>query len=544
MPPMTLFAQVLTGANHQKAFGSRASCGTFRDAKLMITILRKHSRWLMIVIAILAMPFCLYFVRTDWMSALRSNTAAKLYGRDISTTEIEGGARLFQLASNLGMNEFINELLAQWRPQRAKTQSEAQREAEEEFAIDLMILQHEAEALGIRPTTAEIASVVTKMRAFRGDAGSFDIKRYNDIVQNALGPLGFTEAQIEELAGDQIRLDRVKELLSTGVTVSPAESKTNFEQLYSKFEVSVVRFKTSDVANEVKISDDEIAKYYEGAKEQLKSEEKRKVQFVALTLSEAEKKLTGKERIDALQKFSDKANDVAQALAEKNADFAAVAVKFQLSIKNTGDFTQAAPDPELKQDSQLVQAAFQLSNDEPTSEPIQGADGFYILHLAGITPARPLTLAEAKPKIVEALKARKERELLATRAANVAHDLGEALKAGDTLAKADEIFDDANGDLATGELESAVEKYRRCVEIDPEFFDGWHALGMALMKIGRFPEAIEAGKRATELRPNDQIAWTSLSLFYNRNGDIKEAEAAGTKAKILGWGGKVAKGDQ
>src|SRR5437588_9819561 len=100
----------------------------------------------------------------------------------------------------------------------------------------------------------------------------------------------------------------------------------------------------------------------------------------------------------------------------------------------------------------------------------------------------------------------------------------------------DEIFDDANGDLAIGDLESAVEKYRHCVEIDPEFFDGWHALGMALMKLGRFPEAIEAGKRATELRPNDQIGWTSLSLFYDRNGDIKEAEAAGTKAKILGWG--------
>jgi tetratricopeptide (TPR) repeat protein len=104
----------------------------------------------------------------------------------------------------------------------------------------------------------------------------------------------------------------------------------------------------------------------------------------------------------------------------------------------------------------------------------------------------------------------------------------------------DEIFDDANGDLAIGELESAVEKYRRCVEMDPEFFDGWHALGMALMKLGRFPEAIEAGKRATQLRPDDQIGWTSLSLFYNRNGDIKEAEAAGTKAKIISWGGKIA----
>jgi Flp pilus assembly protein TadD len=105
----------------------------------------------------------------------------------------------------------------------------------------------------------------------------------------------------------------------------------------------------------------------------------------------------------------------------------------------------------------------------------------------------------------------------------------------------EEIFDDANGDLAIGNLESAAEKYRRCVEINPEFFDGWHALGMAQMKLGRFVEAIEAGKKAVELRPNDQIAWTSLSLFYNRAGNIKEAEAAGAKAKILSWGGKIAR---
>jgi tetratricopeptide (TPR) repeat protein len=105
----------------------------------------------------------------------------------------------------------------------------------------------------------------------------------------------------------------------------------------------------------------------------------------------------------------------------------------------------------------------------------------------------------------------------------------------------DEIFDDANGDLAVGDLDSAVEKYMRCVQITPDFFDGWHALGMALMKLGRFTEAIEAGTKAVELRPNDQIGWTSLSLFYNRAGNIKEAEAAGTKAKILSWGGKVSK---
>lgn len=105
----------------------------------------------------------------------------------------------------------------------------------------------------------------------------------------------------------------------------------------------------------------------------------------------------------------------------------------------------------------------------------------------------------------------------------------------------DEIFDDASGDIALGELDAAAEKYRRCVEINPDFFDGWHALGMTLMKLGRYPEAIEAGLKATTLEPNDLLGWSSLSMFYVRNGQIPEAEAAGAKAKILSWGGKIAR---
>lgn len=105
------------------------------------------------------------------------------------------------------------------------------------------------------------------------------------------------------------------------------------------------------------------------------------------------------------------------------------------------------------------------------------------------------------------------------------------------------LFDDATGDIAVGDLDAAVEKYRQCVQIKPDFFDGWHALGMALMKNGDAVAAIDAGLKATELRPNDQLAWSSLSLFYVRNHQIKEAEASGVKARILSWGGKIAKED-
>ena len=110
-----------------------------------------------------------------------------------------------------------------------------------------------------------------------------------------------------------------------------------------------------------------------------------------------------------------------------------------------------------------------------------------------------------------------------------------------TSAERDDCFDDANGDLALGDLDAAVEKYRRCVEIDPEFFDGWHALGMALMKTGHLKEAIGAGLQATTLRPNDLLAWTGLSQMFVADEQIGPAEDAKANARILSLGGKIVK---
>jgi hypothetical protein len=102
--------------------------------------------------------------RLDKRASRRARDDKTLWPHHTSFGTRRGG-RLFDLARMLGMSDFLNDILAQWRPQRAKTQSEAEREAGEEFAIDLIILRHEADALGIRPTTSEIASVVSKMRA-------------------------------------------------------------------------------------------------------------------------------------------------------------------------------------------------------------------------------------------------------------------------------------------------------------------------------------------------------------------------------------------
>ena len=387
----------------------------------MIKILRKHRNWLMIVIAILALPFCLYFVKSD-TSQIRPDTFTQMYGRKITMTEARRDARLFQLSRLLGMSD-LGEGLAPGGgndDQKGAT-----------FIINLIVLRHEAERLGISPSESEIVEAVRDFSAFHGPSG-FDAAKYDDVERSILPSMGFTDEQLRELARDELCLKRIKELVASGVTLPESESKSNYEQLYGKNFVSVVHVRSADFLKEIKPADDDIKKYFEAHKAELKTEEKRKVEFVRLALTDEQKKLKDKERIDALQKLADRANDFSQAL-EKSADFHQVAAKSQLPIDSTGEFTMSGPDPKLKADPQLNQAAFKLTAQNSNSDPLQSADGFTILHLAGIVQARPLTLDEAKQKIVDQIKNERSREMAATKGREAAEKLKTSLKSGKPL---------------------------------------------------------------------------------------------------------------
>jgi len=103
----------------------------------------------------------------------------------------------------------------------------------------------------------------------------------------------------------------------------------------------------------------------------------------------------------------------------------------------------------------------------------------------------------------------------------------------------EECYDQGMLEFSMAEFEKAIDCYRNAVELDPSYFDAWHALGMAYLRAGRIQEAIEAGKRAVELNPNDMLAHTSLSMYYMKAGDKAAAEKEKGLATVLSWGGKV-----
>lgn len=98
-----------------------------------------------------------------------------------------------------------------------------------------------------------------------------------------------------------------------------------------------------------------------------------------------------------------------------------------------------------------------------------------------------------------------------------------------------EHYDEAMFDFSRGEFDSAIEKLKSVLAIEPDHFDAQLALGMAYYRKGDFGSAIAEGHKAEKLRPREQLAHTNLSLFYMKAGDRAKAEYHGFQAKVESW---------
>ena len=99
----------------------------------------------------------------------------------------------------------------------------------------------------------------------------------------------------------------------------------------------------------------------------------------------------------------------------------------------------------------------------------------------------------------------------------------------------EDYFEQAVNAFGEEKLDESIEMYKKALELDPNYQDALHGLGMALHNRGRFDEAILTAKRLVEIDPDDILAHTSLSMFYQAQGKIEEAEKEGNVARILGW---------
>ena len=397
----------------------------------MINIIRKNQQPLMIVISILVIVSFIAFyngTRGGNRAEAGPDKVATIYNHGYSRADFERTGRKYVVARELGLYELVQLLGLGNTPNEQAVN----------FIINLIVLQHEAEALQISPTQAEVQAEEKKIFETNPQfqtSGAFDPQKLKGFVEQGLPSLGLNESAVDEMVTRLLELRKLRALVGTSCDVTPSEYRNTANQLFQKTEISVVRFSLADLLGGIAVSDEDIKKTYEQRKEGLKSDEARKIKVVTFALSDADAALKDASRIDALQKMGNKVNDFFQAVSIKDAKFDEIAAASKLPVIATSEFTESAPDPKIEKLHGVAEAAFKLTADKP-AEAIEDGSTFYIIHLEGVSPSRPLSFDEAKSKVVAQLKNERAREELTKRATAARVAFEAALKAGKTPADA------------------------------------------------------------------------------------------------------------
>ena len=357
-----------------------------------------------------------------------ADIAGKLYGRPVTGAEFKRMVRMLNISQMLGLNDLMEGLGSTPRPT-------SRGQMQENYIWNSMVLRREATALGIAPAESEIIEAVQKIPVFSTN-GVYDSTKYTQFVQMGLAPNGFTPDLLEELVGDSLRLEKIKALLGATDKVASSEIRSIYEMQYGKIDLSVVRLKLEDFKKDVKVSDEDVQKRFDERKATLLHPEKRKVKVVAFTLPPATPPLAGKERVTALQKLADTAEGLTVAMTAPDAKLEEAAAAAGGTVIETAEFEATAPPKEIGSAPQSAQAAFKLTTEEPNSDVVTTNDGYYVLQLAGITPAKPKTLEEAKKELTEELTDERAAEALNLKGAELRKKITEAVAAGKSFADA------------------------------------------------------------------------------------------------------------
>ena len=406
----------------------------------MLDLMRKHAySWLTraVVIALIGV-FAFWGVSTGMFTRIKP--VATVNGHQILTKDVDQQAQ--QLRRRL---EQI------YGPDAAAAMARYNvREQALEQLIDQQLVLDEANRLGLRISDAALEHMIEAQTAFQVD-GRFDLAIY----QTALRSENMRPADFES----DLRLEMLQQLMQRMVTqtveVSDAEMHQIYDQRNLKFAMSYVEILYKDLESTVNPTDKQIADYFEAHREEFREPERISFDFVRYDPDKLAGKINPSEK--EIQNYYNRQRDAAlthpeqvrarhiliavpaDATPAQKAAAKAKAEDLLKQIKAGGDFAKLAKqfsdDPGTRsaggdlgyfEQSQMVKpfadAAFRMKPGELAV--VQTQFGYHVIQVEDHKLAHVDTLAEARPKIIEALRHRAGIEQ-AHQA--IDQDLGEAL---------------------------------------------------------------------------------------------------------------------
>jgi len=299
-----------------------------------------------------------------------------------------------------------------------------------EGLVQKKLVLQEARSLGLLASDDDVANQLSKVPEFQV-AGRFNKDRYLQVLQaNRLQP-----AQFEDDQRNQITLQRLYSIILDSVQASDAEVRERYRLDQEKINLQYVKLSVADFVSQVKLTDEDIKKWYDRNKESLKEPLKvqveyltypfeqfsanaqvsakeieeyyqnnqktkfhrpreAKIRYIALAVAptaSAEEKKAVMAKAEAIVKDARRGKDFAQLAKQQSAD--ATAAKGG----DVGWVIQGQMPPDI---DKLI---FGIGKGD-VSDPVQTPAGVQIFKIDDVRDEKNLTLKDATPEITQILK--------------------------------------------------------------------------------------------------------------------------------------------
>ena len=258
------------------------------------------------------------------------------------------------------------------------------------LAWDRLIMLKRAKMAKIKVPDNDVVRFITSHPLFLRN-GRFDDRIYEYFLKNSLGlyPRNF-----EEIVRENLMIQKLTDSITKDIKIADEEVLRDYERDNSKFKISYIMVPLTDFKDKVKVSDDELKKFYEEHKQEFTIRTKE-----AEGKEETKKMASFDETKETIRSFlsESKARPLADESANKiYADLAGLTAKDKLSFEaaasKLGLKTQV-PAPFIKSDyvegigegENLAAMAVKMKKDE-ISKPVDTRKGALIFTVAEIAP--------------------------------------------------------------------------------------------------------------------------------------------------------------
>jgi len=433
----------------------------------MIGTIRKHSKWLWVVIITATIISFIYWgAKPTGPGGGGGNTGnfGTINGKKITSVAYVGAVNEFRLFYLFHYGVF---------PDKKSNVTDADIERE---AYIRLLLDQKADELGIHVGVDAVAAYAGQMIRSLGRNGQ--TVTLEEFTKQVLTPNNLSVADFENFVRHDLCIQQLVQALGlSGAFVTPQEAANVYKREHQEISAQIVYFPATNYFSSVKVTPEAIGQFYTNYLAAYRLPDRLQVSYVAfsisnyLELSKAEwAKTNFSEQIDAVyrqygaQAFPEAKTPeeakakiresmihqraLAAAKVEVNefagevfkrepasaANLDAVAKEKGLKVRVTAPFSQADGPQEFSAPEGFVKAAFGLTPDAPFANPIGDADNIYVFALAKQLPSEIPPLAEIRDRVTMNYQFQEARQIAQRAGTNFAITAKIKMATGSTFA--------------------------------------------------------------------------------------------------------------